>query len=66
MKDFFLSKVQEKEVSVCHHAHFDKAYLISPETLENHRAVSKRNGSCIENSKRTTRDLTSITGCVEV
>ena len=34
MKDFFLSKVQEKGGFVCHHAHFDKAYLISPETLE--------------------------------
>jgi len=34
MRDLFLSKVQDKGGFVCHHAHFDKAYLISPETLE--------------------------------
>ena len=31
MKDFFLEKIREKGGFKCHHAHFDKAYLMNPE-----------------------------------
>jgi cytosine deaminase len=34
MKGFFLSKVAERGGFACHHAHFDKAYLISPDNLQ--------------------------------
>lgn len=34
MKDFFLSSVKKKGGFKCHHAHFDKAYLITPQRLE--------------------------------
>ena len=33
LKSFFLRLVQERGGFVCHHAHFDKAYLINPENL---------------------------------
>ena len=31
MKDFFLEKIREEGGFKCHHAHFDKAYLMNPE-----------------------------------
>jgi len=31
MKDFFLKEIREKGGFKCHHAHFDKAYLMNPE-----------------------------------
>ena len=31
MKNFFLNKIREKGGFKCHHAHFDKAYLMNPE-----------------------------------
>ena len=31
MKNFFLKKIREKGGFKCHHAHFDKAYLMNPE-----------------------------------
>jgi len=34
LHSFFLSKVSKKGGFVCHHAHLDKAYLITPQTLE--------------------------------
>lgn len=33
MKSYFLNQVRERGGFACHHAHFDKAYLISPENL---------------------------------
>ena len=30
MKDFFLEKIREEGGFKCHHAHFDKAYLMNP------------------------------------
>jgi len=34
MRNIFLKKVEEKGGFACHHAHFDKAYLISEEALK--------------------------------
>lgn len=34
MRDIFLTAVQNRGGFVCHHAHFDKAYLINQESLE--------------------------------
>ena len=34
LHSFFLSTVRKKGGFVCHHAHLDKAYLITPQTLE--------------------------------
>ena len=33
-ESFFLKKVDAKGGFVCHHAHFDKAYLIEEESLK--------------------------------
>ena len=33
MKDFFLKRIREKGGFSCYHAHFDKSYLISPDTF---------------------------------
>ena len=35
MKNFFLEKIRESGGYSCYHAHFDKAYLMSPEVFEN-------------------------------
>ena len=34
MKDFFLEEIRKRGGFSCHHAHFDKAYLINPEDFQ--------------------------------
>ena len=38
MKDFFLEEIRKKGGYSCYHAHFDKAYLMSPDIFENCQA----------------------------
>ena len=38
MKDFFLEEIRKRGGFSCHHAHFDKSYLINEENFERSQA----------------------------
>lgn len=67
MKNFFLEKIRERGGYSCYHAHFDKAYLISPNIFENCQASLQEKWKLYRGFKQnyTQEDLLNrMTKCV--